>query len=105
MDRYCPRCNQLVPESEIKDNFHICRCRTVPAWSEAKRIEMRNSELQAENDKLKEGIELYIIFRNKEQFTPPEIMKRIYEWIGIEMKPGHLISSLRRDFEKALKED
>ena len=48
------------------------------------------------------GFKLYVILRNKEQFTPPDAMEQISKFTGVEYRQGHRISSIIRDMEIAL---
>ena len=57
--RYCRKCDEYVPDSEVNDLFHtVCHTRTVPQWSEERRLrlraEKRIKELEAENKQLLE---------------------------------------------------
>ena len=62
--------------------------------------------LKAKNERLKEGIRLYIEFARQEEFTPIEIMQKIEKWLDIKViGEGMLISAIRRKFEQALKEN
>lgn len=60
--------------------------------------------LEAKVEGLKEGIRLYIILRNRAQFTSPDVIEEISKLTGKEYKPGHLISHIEDDLEQALKE-
>jgi len=45
--RYCPKCKKFIPHYELKkDKYHNCGCRTVPGWSEAKRLQVENERLK-----------------------------------------------------------
>jgi hypothetical protein len=55
-----------------------------------------------ECDRLRKGFRLYVILRNKEQFTPPEIFEQISNFAGKPYQGGHLISKVVRDMEIAL---
>lgn len=62
MNRYCPNCKRLVPDSElVKNVFHTCSYRTLPRWSEERRrrlrAEERIKELEAENKALRRPLE------------------------------------------------
>lgn len=55
-----------------------------------------------ECQRLREGLGLYVILRNKVQFTPPDVMEQISRFTGVEYQQGHLISSVIVDMEIAL---
>ena len=62
-------------------------------------------ELQAENKRLKEGIELYMILKERQQFTPIETMRKIEKYLNKKViGKGYLISSLVREMKQALKD-
>ena len=43
--RYCRKCDEYVPDSEVNDLFHtVCHSRTVPQWSEERRKRLRAEE-------------------------------------------------------------
>ena len=54
-------------------------------------------------DELEEGFRLYIILIQKQQFTPPETIKKISEITGKEYPEGTLIRAPIMDLEKILK--
>lgn len=71
------------------------------AWTYQEYVE-KYEQLQAKVKRLKEGIRLHIILRDREQFTPPGVIKAIGKFTGKEYKAGHLIFYIKRDLEQEL---
>lgn len=52
--------------------------------------------------RLRKGFKLYVILRNREQFTPPDVIEQISKFTGKPYQVGHLTCKIVRDMEIAL---
>jgi len=71
-------------------------------------ISKRCIELQAKNERLKEGFRLYLILVKEQNFTPPETLEEVERFLDKKYELKNIIASgvicrMRKDLEQALK--